>query len=31
MRKKEIDHIERNGKKVKIIKYEGTENWVIES
>lgn len=29
-RKKETETIERNGQKVKAVRYEGTENWVIE-
>ncbi len=29
-RKKETKVIERDGKKIKVVRYEGTENWVIE-
>ena len=29
-RKKEHKTIERDGEKVKVVRYEGTENWVIE-
>ncbi len=28
-RKKETKVIERNGEKIKVIRYENTENWVI--
>lgn len=28
-RKKETKVIERNGEKIKVVRYEGTENWVI--
>lgn len=28
-RKKEVKIIERNGQKIKVVRYEGTENWVI--
>lgn len=29
-RKKETKVIERNGQKVKVVRYEGTENWIVE-
>lgn len=28
-RKKEVKVIERDGKKIKVVRYEGTENWVV--
>ncbi len=28
-RKKEVKVIERNGQKVKVVRYEDTENWVV--
>lgn len=28
-RKKEYDHIERNGQKIKVERYEGTDTWAV--
>lgn len=28
-RKKETKIIERNGKTIKVVRYEGTENWIV--
>lgn len=30
MRKKEVKEIEHKGKKVKAVKYEGDDTWVVE-